>query len=59
MTKDEIQKVVDDDINPGLAMHGGFISIHDFDEENKFLRANNGRRVPRLCVIKNVYGLCS
>ena len=30
MTQDEIQKVIDDDINPGLAMHGGFISIHDF-----------------------------
>ena len=42
MTKDEIQKVVDEDINPGLAMHGGFISIHDFDEEHKFLRLTMG-----------------
>ena len=42
MTKDEIQKVVDEDINPGLAMHGGFISIHDFDEEHKSLKLTMG-----------------
>ena len=28
MTRDDIQKVIDEDINPGLAMHGGSISIH-------------------------------
>ena len=34
MTRDDIQEVIDEDINPGLAMHGGSISIHDFDEEH-------------------------
>jgi Fe-S cluster biogenesis protein NfuA len=42
MTKDEIQKVVDEDINPGLAMHGGFISINNFDEEHKSLKLTMG-----------------
>ena len=42
MTRDDIQKIVDEDINPGLAMHGGFISIHDFDEEHKFLKLTMG-----------------
>ena len=37
MTREEIQKVIDEDINPGLAMHGGFISIHDFNEEHKIM----------------------
>ena len=42
MAKNEIEKVVDEDINPGLAMHGGFISIHDFDEEQKSLKLTMG-----------------
>ena len=42
MTKDEIQKVVDEDINPGLAMHGGFILIDDFNEEHKSLKLTMG-----------------
>jgi len=42
MTRDEIQKVIDEDINPGLAMHGGSISIHDFDEERKSLKLTMG-----------------
>ena len=42
MTKDKIQKIIDEDINPGLAMHGGYITIHDFDEERKFLKLTMG-----------------
>ena len=38
MTSNDIQKIIDEDINPGLAMHGGNISIHDFDEEHKSLK---------------------
>lgn len=42
MTSDDIQKIIDEDINPGLAMHGGFILIHDFDEELKNLKLTMG-----------------
>ena len=42
MTRDDIQRVVDEDINPGLAMHGGFISIHEFDKEQKSLKLTMG-----------------
>ena len=42
MTRDDIQEVIDEDINPGLAMHGGSISIHDFDEEHKTLKLTMG-----------------
>ena len=38
MTKNDIQKIIDEDINPGLAMHGGHISIHDFNKEHKSLK---------------------
>jgi|TARA_B110000196_G_C20530036_1_gene379605 Fe-S cluster biogenesis protein NfuA len=42
MTRDDVQKVIDEDINPGLATHGGFISIHNFDEEYKTLKVTMG-----------------
>ena len=42
MTRDDVQKVIDEDINPGLAMHGGFIVIHNFDEERKSLKVTMG-----------------
>ena len=42
MTRDDIQRVVDEDINPGLAMHGGFISIREFDEKHKSLKLTMG-----------------
>ena len=38
MTREGIQKIIDEDINPGLEMHGGNISIHDFNEGNKVLK---------------------
>jgi len=42
MKRSDIQKIIDEDINPGLAMHGGYISIHDFDEEYKSLKLHMG-----------------
>jgi Fe/S biogenesis protein NfuA len=42
MTKDEIQKIIEEDINPGLASHGGYITIHEFDEEHKSLKVTMG-----------------
>jgi Fe-S cluster biogenesis protein NfuA len=42
MTRDDVQKVIDEDINPGLATLGGFISIHNFDEEYKTLKVTMG-----------------
>jgi Fe-S cluster biogenesis protein NfuA len=42
MTRDEIQKFVDEDINPALESHGGFLLIHDFDEEKKILSVEMG-----------------
>ena len=42
--RDKIQKFIDDDINPALAMHGGFISIDKYDDEHKhlYLRLGGG-----------------
>jgi len=31
MTKEEIQSYVDDNINPGLGMHGDFLTIQEYD----------------------------
>ena len=42
MNRDSIQEIIDEDINPGLAMHGGYISIHDFNEESKSLKLKMG-----------------
>ena len=42
MIKSDIQKIIDEEINPGLAMHGGYISIHDFNEEHKSLKLTMG-----------------
>lgn len=32
MTKEAIQQFVDENINPGLEMHGGFLDVRDYDE---------------------------
>ena len=36
--REEIQKYIDEDINPALEAHGGHIQIYDFDEEQKSLK---------------------
>jgi Fe-S cluster biogenesis protein NfuA len=42
MIRSDIQKIIDEDINPGLAAHGGYITIHDFVEEHKSLKLTMG-----------------
>ena len=42
MKRGDIQEIIDEEINPGLAMHGGYILIHDFDEEHKALKLQMG-----------------
>ena len=42
MKRSDIQKIIEEDINPGLASHGGYITIHDFDAESKSLKLTMG-----------------
>jgi Fe-S cluster biogenesis protein NfuA len=42
MTQDDIQKFIDEDVNPALASHGGFLLIHNFDDEKKLLKVEMG-----------------
>ena len=42
MTRDDIQKIIDEDINPMLESHGGYILIEDFNEEQKALKLQMG-----------------
>ena len=42
MTQGDIQKFIDEDINPGLEMHGGFLAVSEFDAEAKVLRVMMG-----------------
>ena len=42
MTGDEIQKFIDEDINPSLEMHGGYLVIDKFDEEHNHLYVKLG-----------------
>jgi len=42
MTRIKIQKFINDDINPSLEMHGGYVIIEDYDEEKKNLKLQLG-----------------
>ena len=42
MTEKDIQKFIDEDINPALAGHGGYITIDKFDEDHKHLYLKMG-----------------
>ena len=42
MTIADIQKFIDEDINPALEGHGGFLSIHEFDSEKNILKVEMG-----------------
>ena len=42
MQRSDIQKFIDEDINPALEMHGGYLSIKDFDEDKNNLRVELG-----------------
>ena len=40
--RDKIQKFIDEDINPALEMHGGFLAIEKYDEEHQHLYVRMG-----------------
>ena len=40
--KQEIQKFIDEDINPALAGHGGFLEIADFNDEHNDIYVTMG-----------------
>lgn len=44
MTEIDIQKFIDEDINPALAMHDGHVTIDKYDDEHKhlYLRLGGG-----------------
>jgi len=42
MTKDEIQKFIDEDVNPALESHGGFLLLHSFDDKKKSIKVEMG-----------------
>lgn len=42
MTRNDIEKFVKEEVNPHLRDHGGFISIHEFNEESKSLKIQMG-----------------
>tara|TARA_Y100000593_G_C4158954_1_gene261019 strand:+ start:330 stop:605 length:276 start_codon:yes stop_codon:yes gene_type:complete len=37
MNRSEIQKIIDEDINPSLEMHDGYVEIKNFDENSRNL----------------------
>ena len=42
MTRSDIQGIIDKEINPMLESHGGHISIHDFNDDDKSLKITMG-----------------
>ena len=42
VSQESIQKYIDDDINPGLAMHGGYLEISTLDSESGVLEIKLG-----------------
>tara|TARA_B100000214_G_scaffold367636_1_gene338038 strand:- start:1653 stop:1922 length:270 start_codon:yes stop_codon:yes gene_type:complete len=42
MTRDEVQSFIDEDINPALESHGGWLKIHEFNEDTKELFVEMG-----------------
>ena len=40
--KEKIQKFIEEDINPGLASHGGYLSVEEFDAEAGVLYVTMG-----------------
>ncbi len=32
MTKEKVQLFINENINPGLEMHGGYLTVHKYDE---------------------------
>ena len=42
MKRTDIQKVIDDEVNPALEMHGGYVVIADYDGKSKSLKLKMG-----------------
>lgn len=42
MIKSDIQEFIDEEINPSLQMHGGYILIESFDENTNILKISMG-----------------
>jgi len=40
--QEDVQKYIDDTINPGLAMHGGYLTISEFNPETMVLKIEMG-----------------
>ena len=42
MTQDDIQKFIDEEVNPALVGHGGYLLVRHFDDEKKSLKIEMG-----------------
>ncbi len=42
MLRQRIQQIIDDQINPGVASHGGYVEVVDVADNNVFLRMGGG-----------------
>ena len=42
MKRSEIQEFIDEEVNPALEAHGGFITIEGFDENTKDIKIKMG-----------------
>jgi Fe-S cluster biogenesis protein NfuA len=40
--REKVQQILDDQINPGVASHGGFVELLDVQEDNIFIRMGGG-----------------
>ena len=40
--REKVQQVLDDQINPGVASHGGFVELLDVQDDNIFIRMGGG-----------------
>ena len=41
-SKEQIEQFITEDINPGLEMHGGYLSVADYDEDTGVLKVTMG-----------------
>ena len=41
-SKDQIENFIDEMINPGLEMHGGYLQIHEYDDASGVLSVTMG-----------------
>ena len=41
-TRNQIEEFIENEINPGLAVHGGFLELTDYDEEADIVHVKMG-----------------